>query len=105
MEDNSNMERVIRENYALKQEIKSLQEMIQKIEQDKNKSWGQVIDEGVDKWFEKFKDDVDIGRITTFEMFGKKMEIDILPDVMEKAIYKKCLKIIAAMTLEMKDQL
>lgn len=32
----------------------------------------QVIDEGVDKWFEKFKDDVDIGRITTFEMFGKK---------------------------------
>ena len=33
------------------------------------------------------------------------MEIDILPDVMEKAIYKKCLKIIAAMTLEMKDQL
>ena len=105
MEDNSQVERLIRENYSLKQEIKSLQEMIKQIEKDKNKSWGQIIDEGVDKWFEKFKDDVDIGRITTFEMFGKKMEIDILPDVMEKAIYKKCLKIIAAMTLEMKDQL
>ena len=43
MEDNSNMERVIRENYTLKQEIKSLQEMIQKIEQDKNKSWNKLL--------------------------------------------------------------
>ena len=32
-------------------------------------------------------------------------EIDVLPDVMEKAIYKKCLKIIMAMTIEMKDKL
>tara|TARA_A200000113_G_C8824129_1_gene341485 strand:- start:930 stop:1247 length:318 start_codon:yes stop_codon:yes gene_type:complete len=105
MEDNSNMERLIHENYSLKQEIKSLQEMIEQIEKDKNKSLEQIIDEGVDKWFEKFKHDVDIGKITTFEMFGQKMEIDILPDIMEKAIYKKCLKIITAMALEIKDKL
>ena len=26
-------------------------------------------------------------------VFGKEYEIDILPDIMEKAIYKKCIKI------------
>ena len=105
MEDNSQVERLIRENYTLKQEIKSLQELIEKIEKDKNKSWGEVIDESVEKWYEKFKDDVDIGRVTTFELFGSKMEIDVLPDVMEKAIYKKCLKILMATVLEFKDKL
>ena len=99
------VERLIRENYTLKQEIKSLQELIEKIEKDKNKSWGEVIDESVEKWYEKFKDDVDIGRVTTFELFGSKMEIDVLPDVMEKAIYKKCLKILMATVLEFKDKL
>ena len=105
MEDNSQVERLIRENFSLKQEIKSLQELIEQIEKDKNKSWGEVIDESVEKWYEKFKDDVDIGRVTTFELFGSKMEIDVLPDVMEKAIYKKCLKILMATVLEFKDKL
>lgn len=105
MEDNSQVERLIRENFSLKQEIKSLQELIEQIEKDKNKSWVEVIDESVEKWYEKFKDDVDIGRVTTFELFGSKMEIDVLPDVMEKAIYKKCLKILMATVLEFKDKL
>ena len=105
MEDNSQVERLIRENFSLKQEIKSLQELIEQIEKDKNKSWAEVIDESVEKWYEKFKDDVDIGRVTTFELFGSKMEIDVLPDVMEKAIYKKCLKILMATVLEFKDKL
>ena len=81
----------------LKYEIAALKSLIEEIENDKNKSWGQVIDEKVETWFEKFKDDIDIGRIATFEAFGSKYEIDVLPDAMEKSIYKKCIKIIFAM--------
>ena len=50
-----------------------------------------------------FKDDIDIGRISSFNVFGTSFEVDVLPDTMEKAIYKKCIKIIFAMILEMKD--
>ena len=105
MEDNSRLDTLINENNNLKEEIDVLKKIIEEIEKDKNKSWGEVIDESVEKWYEKFKDDVDIGRVTTFELFGSKMEIDVLPDVMEKAIYKKCLKILMATVLEFKDKL
>lgn len=105
MEDNSRLDTLINENNNLKEEIDLLKKLIEEIEKDKNKSWGEVIDESVEKWYEKFKDDVDIGRVTTFELFGSKMEIDVLPDVMEKAIYKKCLKILMATVLEFKDKL
>ena len=105
MEDNSRLDTLINENNNLKEEIDVLKKLIEEIEKDKNKSWGEVIDESVEKWYEKFKDDVDIGRVTTFELFGSKMEIDVLPDVMEKAIYKKCLKILMATILEFKDKL
>ena len=105
MEDNSRLDTLINENNNLKEEIDVLKKLIEEIEKDKNKSWGEVIDESVEKWYEKFKDDVDIGLVTTFELFGSKMEIDVLPDVMEKAIYKKCLKILMATVLEFKDKL
>lgn len=105
MENNSTLETLINENNNLKEEIDLLKKLIEQIEKDKNKSWAEVIDESVEKWYEKFNDDVDIGRVTTFELFGSKMEIDVLPDVMEKAIYKKCLKILMATVLEFKDKL
>lgn len=105
MENNSTLETLINENNNLKEEIDLLKKLIEQIEKDKNKSWAEVIDENVEKWYEKFNDDVDIGRVTTFELFGSKMEIDVLPDVMEKAIYKKCLKILMATVLEFKDKL
>ena len=87
------IESLARENENLKYEIAALKSLIEEIENDKNKSWGQVIDEKVETWFEKFKDDIDIGRIATFEAFGSKYEIDVLPDAMEKAIYKNVTKI------------
>ena len=77
----------------LKQQAKELKLIIENLDKENKKPWGEKIDEYVDGWFEKFKDDVDIGRISTFEFFGKKFEIDVMPDVMEKAIYKKCIKI------------
>jgi hypothetical protein len=91
MEDDKRNEKsyemLLEENLSLKKTIKNLQE----------KSLNNKIDNFVDKWFEKNNDDVDIGRVCMFNVFGKEYEIDILPDVMEKAIYKKCIKIIISL--------
>jgi hypothetical protein len=103
----TNNDGVIEENKTLKEQVELLREqakelklIIEKLDKENNKPWGQQVDEHVDEWFEKFKDDVDIGRVSTFEFFGRKYEIDVLPDVMEKAIYKKCIKIIFAMLMD-----
>lgn len=98
---------VLQENESLKEQVQLLKEqakelklIIENLDKENKKPWGEQIDEHVDAWFEKFKDDVDIGRISTFEFFGRKFEIDVMPDVMEKAIYKKCIKIVFAMLME-----
>lgn len=99
----SNIDNLLLENEALKTEILLLQELIEKMDTENRKSWSTIIDEKVELWYEKFKDDIDIGRISSFNVFGTSFEVDVLPDTMEKAIYKKCIKIIFAMILEMKD--
>ena len=99
----SNIDNLLLENEALKTEIFLLQELIEKMDTENIKSWSTIIDEKVELWYEKFKDDIDIGRISSFNVFGTSFEVDVLPDTMEKAIYKKCIKIIFAMILEMKD--
>lgn len=101
----SNIDNLLLENEALKTEIFLLQELIEKMENENRKSWSTIIDEKVELWYEKFKDDIDIGRISSFNVFGTSFEVDVLPDAMEKAIYKKCIKIIFAMILEMKDNI
>lgn len=101
----SNLENLLLENESLKSEINILKELIKEIENENKKSWSNVIDDKVEQWYEKFNDEIDIGRIKTFELLGSSFEIDILPDTMEKAIYKKCIKILFAMILEMKDNI
>lgn len=101
----SNIDNLLLENEALKTEILLLQELIEKMDTENRKSWSTIIDEKVELWYEKFKDDIDIGRISSFNVFGTSFEVDVLPDTMEKAIYKKCIKIIFAMILEMKDNI
>ena len=101
----SNLDNLLLENEALKTEIFLLQELIEKMENENKKSWSTIIDEKVELWYEKFKDDIDIGRISSFNVFGTSFEVDVLPDTMVKAIYKKCIKIIFAMILEMKDNI
>tara|TARA_Y100000992_G_scaffold298775_1_gene264500 strand:- start:746 stop:1033 length:288 start_codon:yes stop_codon:yes gene_type:complete len=81
-------------------ENKKLKEMIRTLKSQQEKNWSDYVDNKVDNWFEKNKDEVDIGRISVFEFMGNKCEIDVLPDVMEKAIYKKCIKIILSMVSE-----
>ena len=92
-------------NEALKTEINTLKQLILDLENENKKSWSTIIDEKVELWYEKFKDDIDIGRISSFNVLGTSFEVDVLPDTMEKAIYKKCIKIIFAMILEMKDNI
>ena len=91
------------QHILLVEDDESLQELIEKMDTENRKSWSTIIDEKVELWYEKFKDDIDIGRISSFNVFGTSFEVDVLPDTMEKAIYKKCIKIIFAMILEMKD--
>ena len=101
----SNLDNLLLENEALKTEINTLKQLILDLENENRKSWSTIIDEKVELWYEKFKDDIDIGRISSFNVFGTSFEVDVLPDAMEKAIYKKCIKIIFAMILEMKDNI
>ena len=70
----------------LEKEIKTL----------KNKKLVDRIDDFVDNWFEANKDDVDIGNIKIGPF-----QVDLLPDEMEKHIYKKSLKIFVTMMGDM----
>ena len=101
----SNLDNLLLENEALKTEINTLKQLILNLKNENKKSWSTIIDEKVELWYEKFKDDIDIGRISSFNVLGTSFEVDVLPDTMEKAIYKKCIKIIFAMILEMKDNI
>ena len=53
------------------------------------KEWSSYIDEYIDTWYEENKDEVDIGVIKLFGMFS----LDVMPDELEKHIYKKVFKI------------
>ena len=59
-------------------------------EKTKDKNFEKKLDEFIENWFEKNKE-IDIGVIST--PFGK---IDILPDKIEKHLYKKISKVIFA---------
>ena len=87
---------------ALKHENIILKNIIRELEGELNKSWDKKIDDGIEKWFELYKDEIDIGRISVMEIMGQKVEIDVLPDYMEKAIYKKCVKIMFSLLKELK---
>ena len=92
----------ISEYDILKEENVGLKKLIREMEEEKEAEWSVKIDKHVDEWFEKYKDEVDIGRLSVFEFMGSKYEIDLLPDEMEKAIYKKCIKIVLSMLSEFK---
>jgi|TARA_Y100000992_G_C21254691_1_gene487864 hypothetical protein len=87
---------VTRENMSMRiEELESIViEQANKIEELKKNPWDEIIDIYVEKWYDNNNDEVDIGRIQLWEIFGFKKEIDILPDVVEKHIYKKMMKIL-----------
>lgn len=77
----------------LKNRINYLENEIKNL---KNKKLVDKIDNFVDTWFEANKDDVDIGNVEIGPF-----KIDLLPDEMEKHIYKKSLKIFVTMMGDM----
>lgn len=79
----------------LNEEINRLKCHIHAIE---NKSWGEYIDKYVDKWFDTNKSEVDIGVVNVGGLFT----IDLLPDTVEKYIYKKVIKIVFSLVTDLK---
>jgi len=74
--------------------ISEYEKKISEYEKKKN-NYSNFVDNYVEDWFEKNKEDVDIGKIN-IGMF----EIDILPDYIEKYIYKKILRILFSIILK-----
>jgi hypothetical protein len=74
--------------------INDYEKRIIEIEKNKN-DYSKFVDNYVENWFEKNKQEVDIGKINigTFE-------IDILPDYIEKYMYKKMLRILFSIILQ-----
>ena len=79
----------------LTDEIKTLKEKLFAIE---NKSWGNYVDQYIDKWYDVNKKEVDIGVVNVGGLFN----IDLLPDRVEKYLYKKVIKIIFSMVSDLK---
>ena len=77
----------------LKNRITQLEKEVKTL---KNKKLVDRVDDFVDNWFEANKDDVDIGNIKVGPF-----QVDLLPDEMEKHIYKKALKIFVTMMGDM----
>tara|TARA_B100001063_G_scaffold44392_1_gene38157 strand:- start:481 stop:768 length:288 start_codon:yes stop_codon:yes gene_type:complete len=71
----------------LSSKVKDLENKLELLEK---KKWSEYIDEYIDTWFEENKEEVDIGRVRIGGMF----EVDLLPDELEKQIYKKVFKIL-----------
>ena len=88
--DNFILQELLDENKLLKDKINIL-------ENEKKESFNDYIDKYIDTWFENNKSHVDIGVITIFGM-----KIDLLPDYIEKHIYKKILKILFSLITDLK---
>ena len=81
----------------LEEELFKIKEEIKLEKDNKGFSTSEYIDNYIDNWFEKNKEDVDIGEI---KIAGFK--VDLLPDKVEKHIYKKILKILLTLLSEFK---
>ena len=71
-------EALLLENHILKEKL-----------ENSEKEWVEHIDIFVEKWYEENKDNIDIG-VVNLGFF----KVDILPDYIEKHLYKKVLKIL-----------
>ena len=94
IEQKSQLDILSKKNCELHNEISGLRKTIEesslKIDNNDNKDLSENIDKFIEKWYEKNKKEIDIGVIADLPIIG---EIDILPDNIEKYIYKRCLQI------------
>lgn len=85
------------ENLTKEQLMKKVSLLEEELRMVKEKTMGDYIDNYVDEWFEKNKKDVDIGVID----IGGICKVDLLPDSIEKHIYKKTFKILVSLVLSL----
>lgn len=90
--DSKDLEKLTKEQ--LMKKVALLEEELRMI---KEKTMGDYIDNYVDEWFEKNKKDVDIGVVD----IGGICKVDLLPDSIEKHIYKKTFKILVSLVLSL----
>ena len=85
------------ENLTKEQLMKKVALLEEELRMVKEKTMGDYIDNYVDEWFEKNKKDVDIGVVD----IGGICKVDLLPDSIEKHIYKKTFKILVSLVLSL----
>lgn len=82
---------------SLKRELAEVREELARAklatEKAAERTWADNVDEFVEEWYENNKDDVDIGQIK----IAGRWKVDLIPDELEKRIYKKVLKIVISM--------
>tara|TARA_B100001250_G_scaffold408571_1_gene431214 strand:- start:1423 stop:1794 length:372 start_codon:yes stop_codon:yes gene_type:complete len=102
-EDLEDLEELKKRNEILESELKMLRNRFRGVDkalmlenkilkeklENSEKEWVNHIDVFVEKWYEENKDNIDIG-VVNLGFF----EVDILPDYIEKHLYKKVLKIL-----------
>tara|TARA_Y100001970_G_C14223609_1_gene854165 strand:- start:1741 stop:2037 length:297 start_codon:yes stop_codon:yes gene_type:complete len=81
----------------LKLIISEQKKIIQELSIKATKPWQEKVDDYIDKWYEDNSDDVDIGIVQLFKICGHSFDIDVMPDYLEKALYKKCIKIMLSL--------
>tara|TARA_B100001996_G_scaffold187008_1_gene143047 strand:+ start:612 stop:995 length:384 start_codon:yes stop_codon:yes gene_type:complete len=96
-------EKLENDNEKLENEVKNLRQKLRGVDKalllenqilkeklkNSEKEWVDHIDIFVEKWYEENKDNIDIG-VVNLGFF----KVDILPDYIEKHLYKKVLKIL-----------
>lgn len=78
-------EDLLQKQRELENENKVLREKLEKA----NHEWSTNIDAFVEQWYNENRDEIDIGVIDL-----RFFKIDLMPDYLEKHIYKKVLKIV-----------
>ena len=77
--------------------VKQLRKNIKDLQ---NKSFTEYIDSYIETWYENNKEDVDIGVVSCF---GGLIKADLMPDELEKYIYKKIFKIAFSLITDIKS--
>ena len=78
-------------------DVKQLRKNIKNLQ---NKSFSDYIDSYIETWYENNKDDVDLGVVSCF---GGLIKADLMPDELEKYIYKKIFKIAFSLITDIKS--
>ena len=84
------------EKKKLEDKIKKLEIELKQVRENKFKDY---INSYIDRWYENNKEDIDIGNIK----IGGILKVDVMPDELEKHIYKKVFRILYSLITDLKQ--